>query len=100
MLRLTVRMLVLAAVSAVPAAAQIDDGTMMPKRTLSAGVFYSHDSWDQYWEGTLKRTNGNIGTLTTRSLTFETGYSVNDRLALMASLPYIWTHATRAFSTT
>jgi hypothetical protein len=88
-------MLVLAAVSAVPAAAQIDDGTMMPKRTLSAGVFYSHDSWDQYWEGTLKRTNGNIGTLTTRSLTFETGYSVNDRLALMASLPYIWTHASQ-----
>ena len=95
MLRLTVRLLVLAAVSAVPAAAQIDDGTMMPKRTLSAGVFYSHDSWDQYWEGTLKRTNGNIGTLTTRSVTLETAYAVTDRLALMASLPYIWTHASQ-----
>jgi hypothetical protein len=88
--------LIVAVVSAAPAAAQtIDDGSMTPKGTLSAGVFYSHDSWDQYWEGTLKRTNGNIGTLTTRSLTFVSGYSITDRLALTASLPYIWTHASQ-----
>jgi hypothetical protein len=98
MLNRTVRWLILAAVSAVPALAgaqTIDDGSMMPSRTFSAGVFYSHDSWDQYWEGTLKRTNGNIGTLTTRSVTFVSGYSVTDRLALGASLPYIWTHASQ-----
>lgn len=96
MLKRTTRWLILAAVSASPIAAQtIDDGFMMPKRTLSAGVVYAHDSWDEYWEGTLKRTNGNIGTLTTRSITWVGGYAVTDRLGLMATLPYIWTHASQ-----
>jgi hypothetical protein len=96
MLNRTVRWLVLAAVSASPAAGQmVGDGSMLPKRTLSAGVLYVHDSWDQYWEGTLKRSNGNIGTLTTQSVTMVGGYSVTDRVSLMAALPYIWTHASQ-----
>jgi hypothetical protein len=96
MLSRTLRWLILAMVSALPAAAQtIDDGSMMAKRTLSVGVLYAHDSWDEYWEGTLKRTNGNIGTLTTQSMTMVTGYSLTDRLAVMAALPYVWTHASQ-----
>lgn len=92
----TMRWLILVAVCASSANAQtIDDGIMMPKRTLSAGVLYAHDSWDHYWEGTLKRTNGNIGTLTTESVTWVAGYAVTDRLGLMASLPYIRTHASQ-----
>ena len=86
----------LAMVSALPATAQtIDYGSMMQKGTLGLGVFYAHDSWDEYWEGTLKRANGNIGTLTTQSLTMMTGYAVTDRLGLTAALPYIWTHASQ-----
>jgi hypothetical protein len=85
-----------AAISASPVAAQtIDDGFMMPKRTLSAGVLYSHDSWDQYWEGSLKRSNGNIGTLTTQSITSVVGYGLTERLGLIATLPYISTHASQ-----
>lgn len=96
MLSRTLRWSMLAMVSALPAAAQtIDFGSMMPKGTLGLGVFYAHDSWDEYWEGTLKRTNGNIGTLTTQSLTMMTGYAVTDRLGLTAALPYIWTHASQ-----
>src|ERR1700694_5904437 len=96
MLTGTMRWLILAAVSAPSAAAQTsDDGLIMPKRTLSAGVLYAHDSWDQYWEGTLKRTNGNIGTLTTQSTTLVGGYGVTERLGLMAMLPYIRTHASQ-----
>jgi len=92
----TMRWLILAAVSASSAAAQTtDDGLMMPKRTLMTGVLYAHDSWDQYWEGTLKRTNGNIGTLTTQSITSMVGYGVTDRLGLIATLPHIWTHASQ-----
>jgi hypothetical protein len=88
--------LLLVAVNASPASAQtIDEGVAMPKGTLNGGVLYSHDSWDQYWEGTLKRANGNIGTLTTQSITVVGGYSVTDRLGIMASLPYIWTHASQ-----
>jgi hypothetical protein len=96
MLIKTVRWLVLAAASVSSASAQtVNDGPMMPGRTISAGVLYSHDSWNQYWEGTLKRANGNIGTLTTKSVTLVGGYAVTDRLALIAALPYIWTHASQ-----
>jgi hypothetical protein len=96
MLITTVRWLILAAVGVSSASAQtVNDGPMMPGRTISAGVLYSHDSWNQYWEGTLKRANGNIGTLTTKSVTLVGGYAVTDRLALMAALPYIWTHASQ-----
>jgi hypothetical protein len=92
----TMRWLILAAVGASSAAAQTaDDGLMMPKKMLSAGVLYAHDSWDQYWEGTLKRTNGNIGTLTTQSTTLVGGYGATDRLSLMATLPYVRTHASQ-----
>jgi hypothetical protein len=96
MLSRTLRWSILGLVSALPAAAQtIDYGSMMPRRTLGLGVFYAHDSWDQYWEGALKRSNGNIGTLTTQSVTMMTGYAVTDRLGVMAALPYVWTHASQ-----
>ncbi|MDQ6872743.1 MAG: hypothetical protein M3037_12190 [Gemmatimonadota bacterium] len=96
MLLRTVRWSIFAAFSVSSAAAQsMYDGPTMPRQTLSAGVFYAHDSWDQYWEGTLKRTNGNIGTLTTQSVTLVGGYSIADRLGIAASLPYIRTHASQ-----
>ncbi len=97
MLKKTMRWLILvAATGASSAAAQTaDDGFMMPRKTLSAGVMYTHESWDQYWEGTLKRTNGNIGTLTTESITSMVGYGITDRLGLIATLPYISTHASQ-----
>jgi hypothetical protein len=96
MLFRTVRWLILSAVSVSSLAAQtVDDGFQMPKHTVSAGVLYAHESWDQYWEGALKRTNGNIGTLTTQSVTLLGGYSVTDALSLMATLPYIRTHASQ-----
>jgi hypothetical protein len=71
------------------------DGLLMPKKVISTGVIYANESWDQYWEGTLKRSNGNLGTVTTRSLTMVAGYGVNGRLTLLATLPYIWTHASQ-----
>ena len=80
----------------VSAAAQtVDDGRMIQKGTLSTGVLYTHDSWSQYWEGTLKRTNGNIGTLTQQSITWVGGYGVTDRLSVMATVPYVRTHASQ-----
>ena len=53
---------------AAPLAAQtIDDGIML--RTSSSPATSTHDSWDEYWEGALKRDNGNIGTITTQTNT-------------------------------
>ena len=73
----------------------IDDGLLLPRRALGVGVLYGHDSWSQYWEGDLKRANGNIGTVTTQSVTWVAGYGVTDRLSLIALLPYVWTHASQ-----
>ena len=73
----------------------IDDGMLMPKRTFGTGIVYAHDSWSQYWEGTLKRTNGNIGSVTTQSVTWMGGYGVTDRLSVIAMLPYVRTAASQ-----
>ena len=85
----------LALVAAPLRAQAIDDGSMLPQRALAAGVLYAHESWSQYWEGTLKRDNGNIGTVTTQSVTWMAAYGVTDRLSVMAMVPYVWTHATQ-----
>jgi hypothetical protein len=91
-----VRLVVVAAIPVFSAAAQsIDDGLMLTRRTITTGVVYSHESWDQYWEGTLKRSNGNIGTLTTTTVAWMAGYGVSDRIGLMAILPRIHTHASQ-----
>jgi hypothetical protein len=84
----------LAMAATLPAQA-VDDGVMMPRRTLSTGVMYSRDSWDEYWEGTLKRSNGNIGTLTTQTTTLVAHYGVTPRLTVIGMLPYVSTQASQ-----
>ena len=72
-----------------------EDGVLMPGRALCTGFLYTHESWDQYWEGTLKRGNGNIGTLTTQSVAWFGAYGITDRLNVIAMVPYIWTEASQ-----
>jgi hypothetical protein len=69
----------------------IDDGIMMGRHSLLVGSFYSHDSWEDYWEGTLKRVNGNIGTITTETNTWSAAYGLARRLTLIGTVPYVWT---------
>jgi hypothetical protein len=73
----------------------IDDGVLMSKKSLCTGFLYTHDSWDHYWEGTRKRTNGNIGTITTQSIAWMGTYGVTDRLNVVAMVPYVWTNASQ-----
>ena len=73
----------------------IDDGIMIPKKTLFSGDIYTHDSWNQYWEGPLKRTNGNIGTLTTQTNTWTANYGLTKHLDIIALAPYVWTNASQ-----
>ena len=91
---LTLLLCVLAAFAPPPAAAQtITDGIMMPARLLCTGFVYEHDRWSTYWEGTLERENGNIGTVTTRTLSWVATYGVTDRFNVIAMAPYMWTGA-------
>jgi hypothetical protein len=82
------------ALVATPAAAQmIEDGVSIAPRQLRASVEYGRDRWDEYWEGSLRRTNDNIGTLTTESVNVGLAYGATRRLALFAQLPYVRTEA-------
>ena len=91
----TLRALLLVVVPSLAAAQMPDDGLMLSKHKASGAVVYASDRWDEYWEGTLKRSNGNIGTLTTTSVTFVGRYGITDRLGITAALPYIETEASK-----
>ena len=83
-----------AAVSAPSLQAQaIDDGLMVRKNALFTGFVYGHDRWTDYWEGTLKRDNGNVGSLTTQNVTWMATYGLFDRFNLIATVPYVKTRA-------
>ena len=80
--------------SSVPLGAQsIDDSLMVPKKAFFTGFSYGHDRWSEYWEGTLKRENGNVGTLTSNSVTWMGNYGLFNRLNLIVMLPYVSTKA-------
>ena len=79
-----------------PSAAQtLDDGLMVAPHQLRTSVTYGRETWDQYWEGSTKRSNGNLGTVTTRTATWMAAYGLGTRASLVASLPYVWTEASQ-----
>lgn len=88
--------LLLAAAGVVPvaASAQTDqDAIMMDKNNFCTGVMYNHSSWKNYWEGTFKRNNQNLGTVSTQMISVMGNYGVSRRLNLLFGLPYIATKA-------
>ncbi len=95
MRRPLVASLLLAACAAPLRAQTLDDAVFMDRGVICAGLFFTHDSWKEYWEGRLKRSNGNVGTVTTRDLAYMGAYGLTDRITLMASLPYVRTAASQ-----
>ena len=76
--------------------AQTDvDAIMLKKKVLCIGGMYVHDSWTNYWEGTYKRNNQNIGKVTTQMFGVMGNYGITDRLNVLFSAPYVTTKATR-----
>ncbi|HET9317209.1 MAG TPA: transporter [Vicinamibacteria bacterium] len=71
----------------------IDDGLMVPGKALFTGVLYGHDSWTEYWEGTLKRENGNVGDVSTDAVVWMGNYGLTSRINLIAMLPFVSTNA-------
>ncbi len=65
------------------------DNIMMPASRFCGAIAYTNDQWDHYWEGTLKRTNGVIGKVTTQVITPMFALGITDKINLFASLPYI-----------
>ena len=76
------------------ATAQTDmDAIMMEKNAFCVGPMYSYSSWKDYWEGTLKRENLNIGKVTTQMYSVMGNYGINRKLNALFSAPYVKTKA-------
>ena len=77
-----------------PVFAQTDiDAIMMEKNAFCAGPMYSYSSWKNYWEGTLKRDNQNLGKVSTQMFGLMGNYGVTRKLNLLFAVPYVKTKA-------
>jgi hypothetical protein len=85
--------LVLSLVASLAKAQTADDAIMMGKKQWCNGLTYMHSSWNKYWEGTTKRDNKNLGTVTTQSIMLMSTYGITDKLNAIVSVPYVWTNA-------
>lgn len=83
----------LALLASTAGAQAFDDAPPLPAREARVGVEYGRERWDRYWEGTLRRTNANIGTLTTEMAAATAAYGLTSRVTLVAALPYVRTRA-------
>ncbi|MEP6845005.1 MAG: hypothetical protein ABI861_03350 [Panacibacter sp.] len=76
------------------AAAQTDmDAIMMAKNNFCVGGVYSHNSWKNYWEGTFKRDNQNLGTVSANMYMLMGNYGITNKLNFLFSTPYVKTNA-------
>lgn len=71
------------------------DGIMMRKNDICVALTFTQDNWDHYWEGTLKRDNGNIGVAQRQTVSPMFDWGLTDRLNIMGSISWVRTHATQ-----
>jgi hypothetical protein len=69
------------------------DGIMMSKNNFCGGLVYSYSKWDNYWEGTMKRENLNLGDVSTKMVALMGNYGISDKLNVLFSIPYVKTKA-------
>jgi hypothetical protein len=70
------------------------DALMMDRGRLCNAILFTDSRWSDYWEGTLKRDNANIGTNINRNVMYMANYGVTDRLNVLVALPYVFTRNT------
>ena len=68
-----------------------NDAIYMAKKSVCVAGMYGQSTWKNYWEGSFKRENLNIGTHTTRSLMLMPAIGISNRVNVILSLPYVWT---------
>jgi hypothetical protein len=77
------------------ATAQTDaDALMIPKNYFCAAGTYTYSGFTNYWEGTFKRDNANLGKVTNDSYMLGGNYGITNKLDLLVSAPYVTTNAT------
>src|SRR5688572_32934179 len=76
------------------ASAQTDiDAIMMEKNAFCVGPMYSYSSWKNYWEGTLKRENLNLGTVSNQTISVMGNYGISSKLNVLFNVPFVKTKA-------
>lgn len=70
-----------------------DDAILLDNKQFCVGVQFAADQWSNYWEGTLKRDNENLGRVTRQTLVPMAALGLGKRLNLMASVAYVHTGA-------
>lgn len=73
------------------------DAIMMTKGEICIAAIYSHDSWDEYWEGSLFRSNGNVGTLTRQSITPMATLGIGNSFNVIAAIPWVKTESSGGY---
>jgi hypothetical protein len=71
-----------------------EDAIMMTRNNFCIGATYMRGSWDHYWEGTFKRNNQNIGTMSTQMIGLMGTYGVSKKFNVLINAPYVSTHVT------
>ena len=71
------------------------DALMMGERKLCVAGTISYSDWSEYWEGTFKRNNENIGRVSTKTAALMLNYGLRPNLNIMATLPHISTEASQ-----
>ncbi len=93
-IKLLMAVMLLGMASFQPLFAQTDlDYDMMAKNLFCSGIYYSHSSWNHYWEGTFKRDNENLGTVSTQTIGYMGNYGITSKLNVLFNLPYVQTKA-------
>jgi len=67
------------------------DGLMMQKNFFCVGPTAGYSSWKNYWEGTLKRENLNMGRVSTTNFMLMGNYGITNKLNVLFGLPYVKT---------
>ncbi len=74
--------------------AQTDlDAIMMEKKQLCIGPMFSYSSFKNYWEGTTKTDNANVGTVSTQTYSVMAAYGISSKLNFLFNVPYVQTKA-------
>jgi hypothetical protein len=69
------------------------DGLFMNKNLFCAGAIYGKSSWKNYWEGSFKRDNQNLGTVNANTFLIDGNYGIKDNLNILFNAQYISTKA-------
>ncbi len=67
------------------------DAIMMVPKQICGGVFFDHNQFDQYYQGSLLRVNGTIETVYRNSYTPMVAVGILPRINFLVGLPYVST---------